>query len=106
MTEPLFSLRAQRELRAAAEWIAADNPQAARGLVRAAMRAAALLRRRPQLGARRLNWAPERYRFWPLRGFPYLIVYDVDAQPPHVVRFVHTARDLPAVLGEGDGLPE
>jgi toxin ParE1/3/4 len=102
----LFSLRAQRELRAAAEWIAADNPQAARMLVRTAMRAAALLQRRPQLGARRPQWAPERYRFWPLRGFPYLMVYDAEAQPPHVVRFVHTARDLPALLQEGGGLAE
>jgi toxin ParE1/3/4 len=102
----LFSLRAQRELRAAAEWIAADNPQAARMLVRTAMRAAALLQRRPQLGGRRPQWAPERYRFWPLRGFPYLMVYDAEAQPPHVVRFVHTARDLPALLQEGGGLAE
>jgi hypothetical protein len=47
---------------------------------------------------------PARYRFWPLRWFPYLLVYDADSAPPHVVRFIHTARDLPAALEENGGL--
>jgi toxin ParE1/3/4 len=102
--EPLFTPRAEHELQTAAEWIAEDNPQAARALLRAAMRAARLLRRRPQLGSMRLRWAPARYRFRPLRGFPYPLVYYAEAATPHVVRFIHTARNLPAALGEDGGL--
>jgi len=46
-----------------------------------------------------LNWAPERCRLWPPRDFPYLSGYEAEAQPPRVVRFVHTARDPPTILG-------
>ncbi len=42
--------------------------------------------------------APARYRFWSLRGFPYLLVYDAEADPPIILRFVHQSRDLPGVL--------
>lgn len=98
MTAALFSRRALRELRDAAAWIAQDNPIAAEALLQAALAAAERLRRRPQLGRVRAELAPERYRFWSLRGFPYVVVYDVAADPPHIVRVVHAARDLPAVL--------
>jgi toxin ParE1/3/4 len=46
----------------------------------------------------RLELAPRRYRFWSLRGFPYLLVYDAEAEPPIILRFVHQSRDLPGVL--------
>jgi len=46
----------------------------------------------------RLDLAPERYRFWSLRAFLYLLVYDAEAEPPIILRFVHQSRDLPAVL--------
>ena len=42
--------------------------------------------------------ADARYRFWSISGFPYLLVYRPDTEPPSIVRFVHTARDLPVVL--------
>ena len=53
-----------------------------------------------------LNRAPERYRLSPPRGFPYLSVYEAEAQPSRVVRFVHTARDPPTILGEDGGILE
>lgn len=89
MTSPIFASRAQRELREAAAWIAEDNPAAADALLAAAMAAARRLQARPKLG---------RFRFWSLRGFPYLLVYDAEAEPPIILRFVHQSRDLPAVL--------
>ena len=98
MTSPIFAPRAQRELREAAVWIADDNPAAADALLAAAMAAARRRQARPKLGRVRLELAPERHRFWSLRGFPYLLVYDAEAEPPIILRFVHQSRDLPAVL--------
>ena len=98
MTAPIFAPRAQRELRDAAVWVAEDNPAAADALLAAAMAAARRLQARPKLGRVRLELAPERFRFWSLRGFPYLLVYDAEAEPPIILRFVHQSRDLPAVL--------
>jgi toxin ParE1/3/4 len=98
VTSPIFARRAQRELRAAAKWIAEDDPAAADALLAAAMTAARRIEARPKLGRIRLELAPARYRFWSLRGFPYLLVYDAEAEPPMILRFVHQSRDLPAVL--------
>ena len=98
MTSPIFAPRAQRELREAAVWIAEDNPAAADALLTAEMAAARRLQARPKLGRVRLELAPAQYRFWSLRGFPYLMVYDTEAKPPIILRFVHQSRDLPVVL--------
>jgi toxin ParE1/3/4 len=98
VTSPIFAPRARRELREAAEWIAEDNPAAADALLAAAMAAARRLQSRPKLGRVRLELAPGRYRFWSLRGFPYLLVYDAEAEPSIILRFVHQSRDLPVVL--------
>jgi len=98
VTSPIFAPRAQRELRAAAEWIAEDNPAAADALLAAAITAARRIQAWPKLGRIRLELAPGRYRFWSLRGFPYLLVYEAETKPPIILRFVHQSRDLPAVL--------
>lgn len=102
MTPGRFAPRARRELRQAAEWIAEDNPTAAEALLRAAIRAADMIAARPGLGHVRLDLAPERFRFWSLRGFPYVLVYDTGRTPPVIARIVHQSRDLPAVLGDLD----
>jgi toxin ParE1/3/4 len=98
VTSPAFLPRTRRELREAAVWIAEDNLAAAEALLAAAMGAARRLQARPKLGRARLEPAPVRNRFWSLRGFPYLLVYDAEASPPIILRFVHQSRDLPAVL--------
>jgi toxin ParE1/3/4 len=98
----LFSPRAQRELRQAAEWIAEDNPDAAEALLTAALRAAERIGNKPMLARLRPDLAPPRFRFWSLRGYPYLLVFDVENDPPLVARFVHQARDLPVLLGDLD----
>ncbi len=51
-----------------------------------------------QTGARSPRAGARIYRFWSLRGFPYLLLYDAEAEPPAVLRFVHQSRDLPRVL--------
>jgi toxin ParE1/3/4 len=94
----LFAPRAERELRDTVLWIEKDNPAAADALLAAAIAAAHRLQARPRLGRVRLDLAPARYRFWSVRGFPYLLVYDAEAEPPIILRVVHQSRDLPAVL--------
>ena len=78
MTSPLFSPRAGRD---AAAWIAEDNTEAAERFVHTVVEAARRLQNRPMLARRRAGLAPERYRFWSLRGFPYSIVVDVETDP-------------------------
>ena len=98
MNARLFTLRAQQELEDAAVWINQDNAEAAEALLTAAECAAQLLQANLFLGRSRPELAPEPYRFWPLRGFPYLLVYDAALNPPMIVRVVHQSRDLPAAL--------
>lgn len=100
MTPRLFSPRARRELREAAIWIAKTNPDAAEALLGATLRAAELIAANPALARVRLDLAPARLRFWSLRGYPYLLVFDIDRTPPVVARFVHQARDLPVLLND------
>lgn len=96
----LFAPRALRELRDAAVWIARDNPQAGEALLASALKAAEMLTANPLLGRLRLDLLPEPYRFWSLRGFPYLLIYNAKATPPRILRVLHMARDLPVVLGD------
>jgi toxin ParE1/3/4 len=98
VTPALFTPRAERELRDAVLWIEQDNPAAADALLAAAIAAACRLQPRPKPGRVMLDLAPARYRFWSVRGFPYLLVYDAEAQPPIILRVVHQSRDLPAIL--------
>ena len=99
MTRPaVFAPAARADLRQAVTWIAQDNPVAARALADAAVRAAARLGANPRLGAARPALAGDRVRFLLLRGFPYVVVYVAEADPPRILRMLHTARDLPSLL--------
>jgi toxin ParE1/3/4 len=60
----------------------------------------------PALGRQERALADTRYRFWSVSGFPYLLIYRSDTSPPSIVRFVHTARDLPPLLAELRGPPD
>jgi len=98
VTAATLSDRARRELLAAAEWIAEDNPIAAEGLIEAVEAAAETIGEHPQIGRRRPELARGPYRFLTLSGYPYLIAYAENEMPPIIVRIVHGARDLPRVL--------
>ncbi|MDQ2803334.1 MAG: type II toxin-antitoxin system RelE/ParE family toxin, partial [Pseudomonadota bacterium] len=71
-------------------------------LLNAALRAAEKLAARPMLGRLRAELLPAPYRFWSLRGFPYLLVYNAAVVPPRILRVLHAARDLPAMLSDLD----
>jgi toxin ParE1/3/4 len=77
---------------------AKDNPNAARALRHGVARAATLIGQFPNMGSLREDLADPPVRFYVLRGFPYLLVYDADASPPRVLRILHGARDLPEAL--------
>jgi len=102
MTRSRFAPQARRELREAAEWIAGDSPDTAEALLRAAVRAADMVAERPALARTMLRFAPDRFRFWSLRGFPYLLVFDTDRTPPIVARVVHHSHDLNVALANLD----
>jgi len=98
----VFAPRARRDLREALDWIARDNEAAARALLEAALRGARFVAARPLAGRSRPDLLPPPFRFWSLRGFPYLLVYDASQQPPPILRMLHMARDLPNALDDPD----
>lgn len=80
------------------DYIAQDNPDAARRVIseiRAAMRK---LAERPEMGHFRRDLATEPLRFWPV--YSYLIIYRPEARPLQVVRVLHGARDVRQILEE------
>jgi toxin ParE1/3/4 len=79
-------------------WIRRDNPAAAQGLRQALDHAARDVARHPEVGRLRPEITAKGYRFLPLTGFPYVIVYDPSVTPPLIARVLHGARDLPEVL--------
>jgi toxin ParE1/3/4 len=94
----VFSPRARRDLLAAAQWIAQDSPDAARGLRDAVAAAAENIGAHPQMGVLRPDLTEEPYRFLALTGYSYVIVYNADRKPPLILRVLHGARDLPELL--------
>jgi toxin ParE1/3/4 len=101
MTRPAVLAPAARlEFQQAARWLARRNPDAARKLRQATADAARLLGSRPLVGRQQSELVGPHYRLWSLSSFPYVLVYDPRAVPPQILRFLHTARDLPPLLAE------
>jgi len=94
----LVTPAARRDLRDAVAWIAHDNPAAARRLHDDAVSAFHRIGANPMGGAPRPRLADPRFRFLILPGFPYVAIYTADRTPPRIVRVLHMARDLPALL--------
>jgi len=95
-----LSRRAQADLRQATEWIALENPTAARGLRQAVANAAVRIGEFPLIGRVRPELIKSRYRFLTLTPFPYLLIYNAERKRPVIVRVVHGARDLSTVLSD------
>jgi antitoxin ParD1/3/4/toxin ParE1/3/4 len=84
------------DIREILAFIAKDNPRAASAAqvkLRDAMRR---LARMPGLGHLREDLADEILRFFPV--YSYLIVYRPDTRPLQVIRVLHAARDVSALL--------
>ena len=98
MSAAILAPRARREMLDAARWIAKDNPIAATAFRDAVGAAAQRIGARPQIGAGRPHLLAEPFRFWRVAGFPYVLVYNAERDPPEIVAIIHTARDLPPLL--------
>ncbi|HYG87399.1 MAG TPA: type II toxin-antitoxin system RelE/ParE family toxin [Azospirillum sp.] len=98
MRPAVLAPRARRDLAEAVRWIAKDNPSAAHGLRDAVIAAARRIGEHPYVGTVRSEVAGDRVRFLVLRGFPYVLVYAADREPPRILRVLHGARDLPDIL--------
>ncbi|HEY4342277.1 MAG TPA: type II toxin-antitoxin system RelE/ParE family toxin [Steroidobacteraceae bacterium] len=98
MRRPLFAPRARGELVAAAAAIAEENPPVAEMFVSVVEESAARVCVRPNLARVEPKLANDRFRFWSVRGFPYLLVVDTVAEQPRIGRIVHQAQDLPTAL--------
>jgi toxin ParE1/3/4 len=98
MLPAVLSPRARGDLLEAVRWIAKDNVTAATGLRHAVVKAAQRIGEHPRMAPARLELADEPIRFLVLTGYPYVIVYDADREPPLILRVLHSARDIPAVL--------
>jgi toxin ParE1/3/4 len=94
----VFAPRARHDLLGAVRWIAKDNKTAAKGLRNAVVKAAARIGDHPRIAPARLELAAESIRFMTLTGYPYILVYDANRDPPLILRVLHGARDIPAVL--------
>ena len=103
MTPDFFGPVARDDLAQALAWIARDNEFAARAMLQATLQSARRIVERPMLGRVRPELLPAPYRFWRVVGFPYLLVYNAERQPPVVLRVLHMARDLAPLL---TGIPD
>ena len=100
MTRAVLSPAAERDILEIIAWIAAENPVAARGFRVALDTLAATIGEHPRIGALKPYLASPPVRFLPIRGFPHVVVYTPEHNPPLIVRVLHGARDLPEVLQE------
>ncbi|MBF0462043.1 MAG: type II toxin-antitoxin system RelE/ParE family toxin [Magnetococcales bacterium] len=94
-----LSPQARRDALDASRWIMTDNPGAARTFRVAVDNATILLGEHPRAGRKRSELANVPVRFLSLTGFPYVLVYDASTIPPLILRVLHSARDLPELLG-------
>jgi len=98
----VFAPAARRDLSEAASWLARTSPEAAEAFIAAVVRGAKLVRERPLIGRERPELLPTLYRFWRVSRFPYVLAYNAERRPPLIVRVLHMARDLSAVLADLD----
>lgn len=84
-------------------YIARDHIEAANRLEDAVYNACAFLAEGPLRGKTREDITKLPLRFWTVQAFPnYIIVYDPAADPLQIIRILHGARDILAILGEGN----
>ncbi|WP_092963381.1 type II toxin-antitoxin system RelE/ParE family toxin [Falsiroseomonas stagni] len=98
-----FTREALADLRAAVGWIVREDPAAADRLRITANQAAKAIGEHPMIGPVRTEFAPERFRFFVLRRFPYLLVYEPGQNPPRILRVVHASQDLAVLLADLSG---
>jgi toxin ParE1/3/4 len=94
---------ARQDLLDEAAFIARDNPEAGDRLYEAAEATFRQLASMPEMGAPRTYGRADltRLRMFPVRDFPtYLVFYRTTALGIEIVRVLHGARDISAILDE------
>ncbi len=98
----VLTAQARAEVRQATAWYRNEGgPTLARRWVAAVESAVRHIGAHPASGSARYA-APlklREIRFWPIRGFPYLIFYIERDQQVDVSRVLHAERDIPAWMG-------
>lgn len=98
--KPTLSPTAARDFVEASDFLAQDSRRAARDFVDVVDESLSMIGRHPEIGGLRRELADPPVRFWVLKRFPYLIVYDPSLSPVRVLRILHGARDLPELLSD------
>jgi toxin ParE1/3/4 len=80
-------------------YIAQDSPAAADRVEETIYLACERLGESPRIGTVRKDLTTLPVRFWLATPYPnYFIVYDPDKEPLQVIRILHRARNIPALL--------
>jgi len=98
MSPATLTPQARREMATTSRAIARNNLSAALRFPSVVMDLAKRLGDFPDLGVERVEIVGSPYRFATVPGFPYLLVYNALRRPPVILRIVHAAHDLQAVL--------
>ncbi len=93
-----LSPEAAKDVREIWSYIAQDNPRAARRFRLKLFEACQILAGHPGIGHRRQDLSDKPVLFWPVGS--YLIVYYPARRPIEIVRVLHGALDISAVLTE------
>ena len=96
MSRYQISPLARQDLIDIPNFIAKDNRTAARKVLARIRTAYRFLAKRPELGHLRTDLASEPLRFWSVSS--YLIIYRPDSKPIEIVRVLHGARDISAII--------
>jgi len=91
-----LSSEAAQDVEAVWQYIANDSTGAARRVRLRLYRAFQEPARRPRLGHRREDLTNKPLLFWPVGS--YLVVYYAGVRPIQIVRVLHGARDISALL--------
>ena len=91
--------RAVEDIDEHAAYIAEHNTRAAYRFLDKVEETFEVLQRHPRIGSRRFDHIVEGLRAWPVSDFPsHVVLYFVSRGVVQVVRIVHAARDLDALL--------
>lgn len=88
--------RAEQDIADIWDYIAADSIDAADRVLTALEKAMRSLAKTPGAGHGREELADQRHRF--LLVYSYLIVYRFQTKPLQIIRVLHAARDVQAIL--------
>jgi plasmid stabilization system protein ParE len=96
----ILAAAARADLREISAYIRQDSSAAAQRVRDALCEAMRRLAEMPGMGHMRedLVEGDSRLRFWPV--YSYLIVYRTETDPLEIVRVLHSARDVRAILGD------